>query len=85
MTWVRRAGAPAHVCKPPRWDGYVTSPAGELGDLWRCDDCRELWRVGRSCAACDAFGHSSHGGQCMVGLAWLPATLWQRIRNRRNR
>jgi len=55
---------------------------GRLGDLWRCDDCRKLWRVGRACDACELYGTHPGGGQCMVGLKWRPAGLWQRIKYR---
>lgn len=58
---------------------------GRLGDLWRCGDCHKLWRVGRACGYCDAYGTQPHGGQHAVGLRWRHATLWQRIAHRRSR
>lgn len=75
---------PAH-----RPTGFVQSrlPLGDvdgrLGDVWRCDDCRKLWRVGRACAVCDLYGEHAGGGSHVVGLRWRPATLWQRLRYRR--
>jgi hypothetical protein len=56
---------------------------GDRGDLWRCEDCGRLWRVGWACDACDWYGVGRHDGMCSVGLAWRPAKLWQRIRYRR--
>jgi hypothetical protein len=56
---------------------------GKQGDLWRCDQCERLWRVGDACDACDWYGDSPHPGMCTLGLVWRPATLWQRLRYRR--
>jgi hypothetical protein len=82
MTWVYRAERAEHRCAPPRYDGYVPSPMGRLGDLWRCDVCGVLWRVGRACGICDrGFRHVN--GQCAVGLMWRLASWWQRWRFRR--
>jgi hypothetical protein len=58
------------------------------GDLWRCC-CGRLWRVGVSCAACDQLPRDQWGA-CRLGswhatsLRWRHATLWQRLRHRRN-
>lgn len=60
--------------------------AGSFGDLWRCDDCGELWRIGNSCDDCDPRppgGRCMRGGYHPGGLAWRPATWWQRFRNRK--
>jgi hypothetical protein len=81
MTWVR-CQPKRHVCKPPMGS---FDAAGQLGDLWRCDDCGELWRVGLSCGACDRGAVPPHPGQHMTGRSWWPATFWQRIKNRRQR
>ena len=35
---------PPPVDPPPL---VSTGPDGEPGDLWRCDECGKLWRVGR--------------------------------------
>lgn len=84
--WIHQVGALGHVCGPPMRDtGILGQASGRLGDLWRCDDCRKLWRVGRICDNCDFYGVHRGGGQHAVGLAWRPATVWQRIRNRRRR
>lgn len=72
--WVRRAKAEHRCSVPPTRDGNET-------DLWRCLDCR-LWRLGAACSYCDRYGPENHReGQCVVGEAWRPATLWQRIRS----
>lgn len=87
MTWVRRARPPAHVCAPPSHvsHGYVNVPVGAVGDLWRCDDCHTLWRIGDACDTCDHFGSWPHPGGHEIGTKWRPATLWQRLRYRRSR
>jgi hypothetical protein len=54
---------------------------GRLGDLWRCDDCRKLWRVALACDVCELYG-DHRGGQCRVGLKWRAATLRQRFKYR---
>jgi hypothetical protein len=36
-------------------------PEGATGDLWRCDECRKLWRVGD---ACDMW-RPAHVWQCI--------------------
>lgn len=76
---------PAHSCRPPgrTWLAIVR-PDAKLGELWRCDTCSKLWRVGRACATCDLYGDHAGGGHCLVGLAWRPATLWQRIKHRKD-
>jgi hypothetical protein len=61
-------------------------PAGAFGDLWRCDPCGELWRVGNGCFSCDPAPPTSHcrlGGFHPPGLTWRPATWWQRFRHRK--
>jgi hypothetical protein len=80
MSWVRRA-VPRHTCAPPV--GTFGDPQASQGDLWRCDECGQLWRVGRACGICAAYGDRPHRGQCQVGLAWRPATFWQRLRYHR--
>jgi len=55
---------------------------GALGDLWGCDDCGRLWRIGYACGACDRYGYGRHGGGHEVGERWRPATWWQRLRHR---
>lgn len=66
----------------PTPDSFET-PAGHLGDLWRCDECAALWRIGRACDVCEAYGPDQHrSGQCRVGMAWRPASWWQRWRHR---
>ncbi|WP_304455927.1 hypothetical protein [Nocardiopsis sp. YSL2] len=54
---------------------------GDQGDLWRCDTCRALWRLGDACDWCDRYGYHDRG-VCTIGLRWRPATLWQRVRHR---
>lgn len=94
MTWVQRAAdrPVGHRCEPPfkpgpdpNWPTLFSRPIGHLGDLWRCDDCRKLWRIGRACGWCDHYGDRPHRGGHEVGETWRPATLWQRIKYRRKR
>jgi hypothetical protein len=89
---------PAHACAAPTVEWFVTLPAppplpsgvggggkphrvkfrdrpdGERNDLWRCDDCGRLWRIGEP--------DRPAGGYVGGGLEWMPATWWQRWRNR---
>lgn len=60
------------------------TPDAKFGELWRCETCRKLWRVGRACPICDRYVHHAGGGQCAVGTAWRPASLWQRIKHRKD-
>jgi hypothetical protein len=81
VTWVQRTDRrAAHRCPVPR-SGSLGSPDGDLGDLWRCDDCRTLWRIGDGCDTCDRYGPAPHPGTHAVGQAWRPATWWQRLRH----
>ncbi|RCG31920.1 hypothetical protein DQ384_05085 [Sphaerisporangium album] len=81
MTWVRRATPQSHRCKAPN-DGHRGNPTGQSGDLWRCDECHALWRIGHACDACDRYS-TPHPGAHAVGLAWRPARWWQRLRYHR--
>jgi hypothetical protein len=89
--WVHQAAAPQLLpgcCPPPpglpgsQLGPTSKMPKGAFGDVWRCDDCRRLWRIGASCDACDSVGQT--GGRCPRGgahpraTAWRPARLWQR-------
>lgn len=78
-TWVRRANMRTrHHCATPSWRG------GALGDLWRCDQCRRLWRVAKACDVCDRRGTCvGRTGSHQVGYTWRPATFWQWITHRR--
>ena len=49
-------------------------PDGLRDDLWRCDDCGQLWRIGDP--------DLMVGGYAAGGPVWRPATLWQRLRHR---
>lgn len=65
MTWVKqKPTVSAHRCTPPTRErvfrvpgsdiGHTEhEPDGEFGDLWRCDRCRTLWRIGNACDYCD--------------------------------
>lgn len=55
-------------------------PAGQLGDLWRCPDCRTLWHIGLACNYCLFWGHRPHPGQHLAGATWRTATLGQRVK-----
>jgi hypothetical protein len=81
---------PAMPPPPKGWQGNepskpskmrATEIDGKQGDLWRCDDCDRLWRIGLHCTVCTR-GYS-HYGRCGRTVAWLPATLWQRLRHRK--
>lgn len=78
---------------PTAWTGGKTGVGftetvvdGQLNDLWRCDECDQLWRVGAYCDVCDA--RRQNGGRCArgvyhpAGLKWRPARFLQRLRNR---
>lgn len=63
-------------------------PNGEFGDLWRCDRCQRLWRIGNACDWCDPKPpgtlQSSQGNHPGVvhepgKTAWRRATWWQRL------
>lgn len=81
MTWVRRTDPrTAHRCPAPQ-SGSFRSPVGQHGDLWRCHECGQLWRVGAACDMCDRYGDIPHRGGHAVGHAWRPASLLQRLVN----
>lgn len=83
MTWVYRQ----HTCQPPTREvlskpgpfisfqrrGQV--PDGQVGDLWRCDDCGRLWRIGSVDPG--VFGLSDR--------EWCRAWPWQKLRILRGR
>lgn len=53
---------------------------GHFGDLWQCDTCRGLWRVGFVCGWCDYYSRPAlHPGSCAVGLQWRRAPWWARF------
>jgi hypothetical protein len=91
MIWVRRADLTSvHRCQPPfkpgpdpAWPTLFSTPVGLRGDLWCCDDCGSLWRIGEDCDWCDRHGVRPHFGGHAVGSRWRPATRWQRIKYRR--
>jgi len=71
-SWVHRgSGARPHRCVKPEHGGMD-------GDLWRCSSCGRLWRVLGGC-----WERCTPETPCFAGLAWVPATLWQRWWNRR--
>lgn len=74
--WVRRQrdDVEQHRCPFPA--------ATAVGDLWRCHQCRTLWRVGEACDVCDAIGgRQPHHGMCAVGPnRWRRAYWLQRLR-----
>ncbi len=71
---------PASQPPPPTNLYDFTIVDGAHGDLWRCDGCRKLWRIGLACDYCDAHQRDVyHRGSHAVGYRWRPATLWQRF------
>ena len=40
-SWIHR-DADIHRCQRP---SYQQSPGVKVGDRWRCDDCKTVWRV----------------------------------------
>lgn len=60
-----------HVCPlPAEW---------ELGAVWRCPE-GHLWVVDHECECRGRIERHGGRGAHMVGLAWWPATFWQRRR-----
>jgi hypothetical protein len=50
MGWVLRQAdrVEPHRCKPPRISQdseFWSSPDGQVGDVWECDDCGDLWEI----------------------------------------
>jgi hypothetical protein len=74
MGWVYRQQVDGHTCPTPELVGT------RLGDLWRCDECPRLWRVGYACDRCEHVDGKPHGAGHAIGKAWRPATFWQRLR-----
>jgi hypothetical protein len=82
MSWVRRSNPSEHRCAVP--SGSFGGADGRRGDLWRCDECRRLWRVDTACDACFVLRTDQpHAGQHQVGLTWRFASAWERFRYRR--
>lgn len=79
MGWVYRQQTDGHACPKPNATGAA------LDDLWRCDECTQLWRVGYACDLCEHVKGRPHGGVEVIGYAWRPATFWQRLRHRPDR
>lgn len=48
-----------------------TVPDGEVGDLWRCDECQKLWIIGVS---------FSRDTRSSLATSWQPAGLWDSIK-----
>jgi hypothetical protein len=96
MGWEIRDRTPRHICPAPmRTPGHVPNPApsgpsltfatqlpdGRIGDLWRCDHCRRLWRIGEACDLCDYRRRViEHAGAHAVGLAWRAARPFDHVR-----
>lgn len=77
MSWVRRLAdqRQPHHCDMP--DTF-----GDIGDLWRCDTCAQLWRGDYACPTCREFGRTRpHDGQHQVGHSWVHANWWERLRH----
>jgi hypothetical protein len=54
--------------------------SGILGDLWRCGECRTLWRIGFACPICDNHGRMvPHVGWHPIGTLWRPAQFRHRL------
>ncbi|GAA5076598.1 hypothetical protein HNP84_007342 [Thermocatellispora tengchongensis] len=71
MIWVRRIEpASRHCCVLPYTSGFPMAD-GAVGDLWRCEACRMLWRV-----------VVSHDTGLIEIRDWRRATWWQRWRYR---
>lgn len=61
-----------------------TVPDGQRGDLWRCLDCRALWRIEMGCDGCTWNGRCrGHYVGLILRLVWMPARPWQRLRYRK--
>ena len=87
MSWIRRhrravAGATGCDCRPPRTDvpampPHIALPTprpdGLYGDLWQCDECGTVWRVGVGAAACGT----------RLEITWVRASIFVQWRYRR--
>ena len=87
MSWIRRhrqavAGATGCECRPPRTSVPAIPPHSALpnprpdglyGDLWQCDDCGTVWRIG---VAASADGRR-------LEIAWVRASILTQWRYRR--
>jgi hypothetical protein len=49
MGWIHQEPdkAPAHSCNAGLPKDTWNDPVGNLGSVWRCDDCGELWEIAR--------------------------------------
>jgi hypothetical protein len=49
VTWLRRNDPkqvkPSHYCKLPYTVESRSKPDGVKGDVWMCDECREVWII----------------------------------------
>lgn len=71
--WIRRART------VPEQHRCLTPSEASRGDLWRCGECRRLWRYGDACDVCDRYGRIPHDGMCRVGEMWRAPKIWQRL------
>lgn len=87
MTWLKRAGRrPVCACTPPMLRApimphHITVPRprpdGLYGDLWQCDNCGVVWKIGVTTVA-------GRWPNVRLDIAWIkanPFTQW-RHRNR---
>jgi hypothetical protein len=70
--WIRQGNTERHLCGLP----HEWTP----GAIWQCRT-GHLWTVGPACPACHHYGNEQHTGLHIMGLAWWPATLGQRLRH----
>lgn len=77
MAWVRQRQPPKHICDTPIYpSGHVRA---SFNDLWRCDECSQLWRAGYACDYCDYYDSRGVGHSHLVGLKWRHATWLQQL------
>lgn len=66
--------------------GYTYVENSDTGNLIATDTqlgCGKLWRIGSSCEYGHTSGPCPRGGYHPTSYKWRPATLWQRLVNRR--
>lgn len=79
---------PHHCSFPPLWLEVKVPVAGtlvqgtdfvdmEVGDLWKCERCHQLYVVARACDYCNTTRIvRNHPGVHTYGVTWRPTYSW---------